>query len=197
MNNMQSQNSRHGHLVTKLPLFLIVAALFIAASHSLAADTEKHPLKTIEIAGISLNTLPESVAKIMQAQDYTQVNESLYTKQEPAQNGRSTVYRIEIEDTATSRQLGYFRSLTGGRNKSPSTRDAAIPENEMAMAQQLYDFVCTVPEELQTERACMPKTPANIIFGHGQSIIVDAHYSVLLRASDTSTSMIIRYNRMN
>lgn len=193
MHFISSPDWRKGCSALRFLLSGVAAIVSFSVSASQTTGTEKHPLKTIEIAGISLNTPPEAIAKIMQAQDYTQVNESLYTKQESAQNGRSTVYRIEIEDTATSRQLGYFRSLTGGRNKSPSSRDAAIPESEITMAQQLHDFVCTVAEELQTERACMPQAPANMIFGHGQSITLDAHFSVLLKASDTSTSMIIKY----
>ena len=184
-----------GSIVPRLLLLGVTTIIGFSISASQTTGTENnHPLKTIEIAGISLNTPPETIAKILQAQDYIPVNETLYTKQEPAQNGRSTVYRVEVEDTATSRQLSYFRSLTGGRNKSPSARDAAIPAAEITTAQQLYDFVCAVPEALQTERACMPQTPANIIFGHGQLIAIDAHYSVLLKASDASTSMIIKYN---
>jgi len=158
-----------GSIVPRLLLLGVTTIIGFSISASQTTGTENnHPLKTIEIAGISLNTPPETIAKILQAQDYIPVNETLYTKQEPAQNGRSTVYRVEVEDTATSRQLSYFRSLTGGRNKSPSARDAAIPAAEITTAQQLYDFVCAVPEALQTERACMPQTPANIIFGHGK-----------------------------
>ena len=193
MRFISSPNWHKNSLVLRFLLLGVATTISFSISASQTTGTEKHPLKTIEIAGISLNTPLETIAKILQAQDYIPVNETLYTKQEPAQNGRSTVYRIEVEDTATSRQLSYFRSLTGGRNKSPSARDAAIPAAEITTAQQLYDFVCAVPQALQTERACMPQTPANIIFGHGQLITIDAHYSVLLKASDASTSMIIKY----
>lgn len=193
MRFISSPDWQKGSFVLRFLLFGVATINSFSASGNQTTSTEKHPLKTIEIAGISFNTPLETIAKILQAQDYIAVNETLYTKQEAAQNGRSTVYRIEIENTATSRQLSYFRSLTGGRNKSPSARDAAIPAAEITTAQQLYDSVCAVPEALQTERACIPKTPANIIFGHGQLIAIDAHYSVLLRASDASTSMIIKY----
>ncbi len=193
MRFISSPNWQKGYLVPRLLLLGAATLISFSISASQPTGTEKHSLKTIEIAGISLNTPPETIAKILKAQDYIPVNETLYTKQEPAQNGRSTVYRVEIEDTATSRQLSYFRSLTGGRNKSPSARDAAIPAAEMITAQQLYNFVCAVPQALQTERACMPQTAANIIFGHGQLIAIDAHYSALLKASDSSTSMIIKY----
>ena len=193
MRFISSPNWHKSSLVPRLLLLGATTIIGFSISASQTTGTEKHPLKTIEIAGISLNTPPETIAKILQAQDYIPVNETLYTKQEPAQNGRSTVYRIEVEDTATSRQLSYFRSLTGGRNKSPAARDAAIPAAEIITAQQLYDFVCAVPQALQMERTCMPQTPANIIFGHGQLIAIDAHYSALLKASDSSTSMVIKY----
>lgn len=192
MRFISSPNWHKSSLALRFLLSGVATTISFSISASQTTGTEKHPLKTIEIAGISLNTPLGTIAKILQAQDYIPVNETLYTKQEPAQNGRSTVYRIEVEDTATSRQLSYFRSLTGGRNKSPSARDA-IPVTEITTVQQLYDFVCDVPEALQTERTCMPQTPANILFGHGQLIDIDAHYSVLLKALDSSTSMIIKY----
>lgn len=193
MRFISSPNWHKNSLVLRFLLLGVATTISFSISASQTTGTEKHPLKTIEIAGISLNTPLKTIAEILQAHDYTPVNATLYTKQEPAQNGRSTVYRVEIEETATSRQLSYFRSLTGGRNKSPAARDAAIPAAEIATAQQLYDFVCAVPQALQTERACIPQTPANIIFGHGQLIAIDAHYSASLKASDSSTSMIIRY----
>ena len=193
MRFISSPNWHKNSLVLRFLLLGVATTISFSISASQTTGTEKHPLKTIEIAGISLNTPLETIAEILKTQNYIPVNETLYTKQEPAQNGRNTVYRIEVEDTATSRQLSYFRSLTGGRNKSPAARDAAIPAAEITTAQQLYDFVCAVPQALQTERACMPQTPANIIFGHGQLITIDAHYSVLLKASDASTSMIIKY----
>ena len=193
MRFISSPNWQKGFLVPRLLMLGVTTIIGFSITASQTTSTEKHPLRVIEIAGISFNTPLETIAEILQTHDYTPVNATLYTKQEPAQNGRSTVYRVEIEDTATSRQLSYFRSLTGGRNKSPSARDAAIPAAEMITAQQLYNFVCAVPQALQTERACMPQTAANIIFGHGQLIAIDAHYSALLKASDSSTSMIIKY----
>jgi hypothetical protein len=163
---------------------------------TVAAGSQKHPLTAVEIAGISLDTPADKIAGILQAQGYTQVNSSLYTKSEPATNGRSTVYRVEIDDTATSRELGYFRSLTGGRNKSPSSRDATIPETEIVMVRQLYDAVCNVGEDLQSERKCAPPQPASIMINHGMMLTVDADYSVLLKASDSSTSVVVRESRI-
>lgn len=193
MHIISSLSEQKNSLVFRLAPVMVamIASFSVLASQSPGA--EKDALKAIEIAGISLNMSAEAIAKILQAQDYVPVNEAVYTKQEPAPNGRSTIYRIELEDTPTFRQLSYSRNLTGGRNKSPSARDAAIPADEIAAVQQLYDVVCAVSEEQQTQRACVPPTPANIIVGHGQLIAIDQHHSVLLKASDASTSMMIRY----
>ncbi|OQW80663.1 MAG: hypothetical protein E6Q59_10390 [Nitrosomonas sp.] len=159
---------------------------------AVATGSQKHPLTAIEIAGVSLTTPAEKIPDILQTQGYTQVNSSLYTKSEPAPNGRSTVYRVEIDDTATSRELGYFRSLTGGRNKSPSSRDAAIPDSEIAMVRQLYDVVCNVSEDLQSERKCQPPQPASMMINNGMMLTIDANHSVLLKASDSSTSVVVK-----
>lgn len=195
MNNPQL-STRHISWVARSGLWRLAAIFMMALQgFAVAAGLQTHPLTAISIAGVSLTTPAEKIPDILQAQGYTQVNSSLYTKSEPAPNGRSTVYRVEIEDTATSRELGYFRSLTGGRNKSPSSRDAAIPENEIAMVRQLYDVVCNVPDDLQTGRQCTPAEPANIMINHGMMLVIDANYSVLLKASDSSTSVMIRGSR--
>lgn len=193
MNNPCVQNSRCACSRTRAAIWGI-AAIFLMAAQSLAIATgsQKHPLTVIEIAGVSLATPAEKIPDILQAQGYTQVNSSLYTKSEPAPNGRSTVYRVEIDDTATSRELGYFRSLTGGRNESPSSRDATIPDSEIAMVRQLYDVVCNVSEDLQSERKCVPPQPASVMINHGMMLTIDADYSVLLKASDSSTSMVVK-----
>ncbi len=105
MRFISSSNWHKSSLVLRFLLLGVATTISFSISASQTTGAEKHPLNTIEIAGISLNTPPETIAKILQAQDYIPVNETLYTKQKPAQNVRSTVYRIEIEDTATSRQL--------------------------------------------------------------------------------------------
>ncbi|MGZ0020601.1 hypothetical protein [Nitrosomonas sp. wSCUT-2] len=171
------------------------AVLMIAIPAAAIADSPKHPLAAVEIAGISLNTPADTIAGILQAQGYTQVNPSLYTKSEAAENGRSTVYRVEVDDTAGSRELSYARSLTGGRNKSPSSRDAAIPDSEIAMVRQLYEAVCNVDEDLQSERKCAPPQPASVMINHGMMLTVDVHYAVLLKASDSSTSVAVKGSR--
>lgn len=193
MRIISSLGARKNSLMFRLASMMVAMIISFSVSANQNSGVEKDALKAIEIAGISLNTPAEAIAKILQAQDYVPVNETVYTKQEAAPNGRSTIYRMEVEDTPTFRQLSYSRNITGGRNKSPSPRDAAIPTDEITAAQQLYELACAVPEEQQTQRACMPPAPANIIVGHGQWVAIDQHRSVLLKASDTSTSMMIRY----
>lgn len=196
MNDAQPQNSNNDLSISRFPLLWIAAVLSISALNSHAANAEKQPLRAIEIAGISINTPPEIIAGILQAQGYTQINASLYTKQEQLQNGRNAIFRIEIEENPTFRQITYFRSLGGGRIKSPSARDAPVPDSDIDMAQQLHQFVCASnSEEIQRERACMPYTPAHISFGRGQSIQIDDHFAAVLDATDASTTIGIKYTK--
>lgn len=193
MNNPCVHNSRPAYWRTRAGIWGFSAVLLMAIQGlAVATGLQKHPLMAIEIAGVSLTTPAEKIPDILQAQGYTQVNSSLYTKSEPAPNGRSTVYRVEIDDTATSRELGYFRSLTGGRNKSPSSRDATIPDSEVTMVRQLYDAVCNVSEDLQSERKCAPPQPASMMINHGMMLTVDTNHSALLKASDSSTSVVVK-----
>lgn len=196
MNNKHSHNSRSGIFNLKLWLFWIAGTLFISTLHSQAANSGKQQLQTIEISGISISTPTEMIADILKTQGYSQVNESLYTKQEYLQNGRSALFRIEIEDSATLRQITYFRNLSGGRIKSPTARDTPVPDSDIDMAQRLYQSVCTdISEELQKERACSPYTPANISFGNGQLIPINGHYAAALNATDASTTIGIKYKK--
>lgn len=196
MNDMQRYNSRNVFFRSKFLVLWITALLLIFTLNSHAANTEKQQLQAIEISGISINASPERMAEILQERGYTQVNESLYTKQEQAQSGRSAIYRIEIENTATFHQITYFRSLGGGRVKSPIVHDAPVPASEIDMAQQLYHVICTdMPAETQEKRSCEPLTPANIRFGHGQWIQSDAHFAVLLDATNANTTIGIKYTR--
>lgn len=186
------QNERSATWQGWIKRWCVIAVWLIALPMTAAAGSPGHPLAAVEIAGISLDTPADKIAGILQAQDYTQVNPSLYTKSEAAPNGRSTVYRVEIDDTASARELSYSRSLTGGRNKSPSSRDATIPDSEIAMVRQVYDAVCNVSEDLQSERKCQPPQPASVMINHGMLLTVDADYSVLLKASDSSTSVVVK-----
>jgi hypothetical protein len=170
-------------------LFFIPLILLISASY--ASTTTQQP-EAIAIAGISIDTPAENIQKILQAQGYTQINESLYTKQEHSQNGRTAVFRIEIEDNATFRQITYFRSLGGGRLKSPAVHDTPIPATEMDMAQQLYQVICPdISQQIHEDRACEPLTPSQAKLGNGQWIQKDS-FAVLLDATYANTTIGIK-----
>ncbi|MDV6346677.1 hypothetical protein R2083_03990 [Nitrosomonas sp. Is35] len=190
------QNHQSATWQSRIKRWSVAMVWLIALPTATAADPPSHPLTAIEIAGVSLATLAEKIPDILQTQGYTQINSSLYTKSEAASNGRSMVYRVEIDDTVSARELSYSRSLTGGRNKSPSSRDAAIPDGEIAMVRQLYDAVCNVGEDLQSERKCAPPQPAIIMINNGMMLTIDANHSVLLKASDSSTSVVVRGSRI-
>lgn len=194
MNDMQRYNARNDFFRSRFLLLWIIALPFIFTLSSHATSAEKQPLQAIEIAGISINTSSKMIAEILQAQGYKQINESLYTKQEQAQSGRNAIYRVEIENTATFHQITYSRSLGGGRVKSPIVHDAPVPASEIDVAQQLYRAVCTdISAEIQQKRSCEPLTSANIRFGHGQWIQSDAHFAVLLDATNASTTIGIKH----
>lgn len=196
MNNMKWKKLCQGSLTRKFMLFWIVGLLSIAAPHGWAGNPERQTLKTVEIEGISINTPLEMIADILQARDYIQIKESLYTKQEYADKGRSTISRVEIDDNPVFRQITYYRGMSGGRNKSPTSRDAPIPDSDIGMAQQLYHLVCMdIAEELQNARACDPLTATDIRFGRGQWIQIDDHFSAILTASDTNATIGIRFAR--
>ncbi len=196
MNNMKWKKLCQGSLTRKFMLFWIVGLLCIAASHGWAGNSERKTLKTVEIEGISINTPLEMIADILQARDYIQIKESLYTKQEYADKGRSTISRVEIDDNSAFRQITYYRGMSGGRNKSPTSRDAPIPDSDIGMAQQLYHLVCTdIAEELENARVCDPLTSTDIRFGRAQWIQIDDHFSAILTASDTNATIGIRFAR--
>ncbi|MDO9310816.1 MAG: hypothetical protein Q7T85_03865, partial [Nitrosomonas sp.] len=74
MRFISSPNWHKSSLVLRFLLLGVATTISFSISASQTTGTEKHPLKTIEIAGISLNTPLETVAEILQAHDYTPVN---------------------------------------------------------------------------------------------------------------------------
>ena len=70
MRFISSPNWQKGYLVPRLLLLGVATLISFSISASQTTGTEKHSLKVIEIAGISLNTPLETIAKILQAQDY-------------------------------------------------------------------------------------------------------------------------------
>jgi len=196
MSNMKWYNSWQDCVVRRFIVLWIAAVSCSAASQGWTGSLEKRTLEAVEIEGISINTPLEMIAEILQARDYTRVNESLYTKQKYADKGRSTIFRVEVDDSPAFRQITYYRSMSGGRNKSPTSRDAPIPDSDVDMVQHLYHSVCmNISEELQDERACDPLTLANIRFGRGQWIQIDDHFSAILTASDAHATVGIKFSK--
>ena len=108
--------------ITKIRLHTLLAAvflsLFLTAITAFAGQhqsAESHPLRQIEISGIAIATPSGKISDILEAQGYTRVSGTMYTKQEQLQNQRKTIFRIEVEDTAAFREITYHRSLSGGR----------------------------------------------------------------------------------
>ena len=191
-NNLKKEHFR----ITYSLQWAIFILTWISITDNHAASAKQSQLKAVEISGISLNTPADRIAAILQAQGYTQVNGSLYTKEEPMQSGRSAIYRVEIEDSSTMWEISYFRSLSGGRIKSLTLRDAPIPDSDMYMARQLYQAVCMdISETLQKERGCAPYSSINISVGNGQPIAIDDHFTVLLKATDGNTAIGIKYSK--
>ncbi|GJL73976.1 hypothetical protein [Nitrosomonas sp.] len=179
--------------------FALLAALLLfipaatAASSNDTGKTDNHPLKHIEISGISITTPADKIADILTAQGYTQVNNTLFTKQEQLQNNRKTIFRVEIEDTAAFRQISYHRSLSGGRVKTAGG-EQPVPAFENETALQLYQVICeNISEEAKKTRACEPLTVSSINAGHGQFIELDNHFSAQLSATAANTAMAIKY----
>ncbi len=66
MRFISSPNWHKSSLVLRFLLLGVATVISCSVSASQTTGTEKHPLKTIEIAGISLNTPLETIAEILQ-----------------------------------------------------------------------------------------------------------------------------------
>lgn len=173
--------------------FLSVMLISVAATAGQSVNNIDDPLKNIEISGISLAMPLDKITGILTAQGYTAVNSRLFTKQGELQNNRRTVFRIEIEDNADSRQITYYRSLSGGRVKTAGG-DRPIPEYEVDIAQQFYQLMCeNILENVMKERQCEPRTEYNITAGNGRFIQINDRYSMQLNATAVNSAIGIRY----
>jgi len=196
MINKHNYSSKKGHslpLLAMLTVLLWSVPVAIAATNDGLVNIDNHPLKHIEISGISIATPADNIADILTEQGYRQVNSTLFTKQEQLQNNRKTIFRMEINDTAAFRQISYHRSLSGGRVKTASG-EKPVPAFENDTAQQLYQVICkNVSKAVKTERFCEPLTTSNISAGHGQLIELDNHFAARLNATAANTSMGIKH----
>ena len=192
---MNLQNEDNIKRSIKLILgFILLSLGGMAASNASSSNQRNSLLNTVEISGISITTPQDEIVGILDNQGYTQVNSTLFTKQEQLDSRRKTIFRIEVEYTANSRQITYHRSLSGGRVKS-SVEEKPIPANEMKIAQQLYQIVCgNVSETDKAERSCEPAALTRIQAGQGRFVDIDDHWSVQLSATASSSAIGIRFS---
>lgn len=153
-------------------LFLIVillthsSCLFASKNQSGTDQDLLASLLKLEVEGVSLSMPLAEIQTKLQAVGYAQVSHTTFIKEVSLGGGRQSIYRIEIEYTPSADKLGYFRSESGGRNKSPVTQLQLIPEQEAGWANRLYALVCSqVSDENKLLRACEPVSEATIRFG--------------------------------
>ncbi|MDV6340873.1 hypothetical protein R2103_03705 [Nitrosomonas sp. Is24] len=189
MSNPKMQNSRCDNLVQKFMLLGVVAISCIVLSNSWAANLEADALEKFEIEGISINTPLGEITELLQARDYVQVSEFLYTKQKYVQNGRSAVFRVEIDDNPAFRQITYYRGMSGGRNKSPTTRDASIPDSDINMARQLYQYVCVDQRRASTSEDFESYSNRLLATIKEQGAIRSKHLEAIQEINDSSNPL--------
>lgn len=147
-----------------------------------------------EIAGVSLQTPPDSISSILEDHGYTQTGSATYTKQIQVPGQRKAIYRIEIDDTPAIRQITYFRGQSGGRVKSSALKEKPLQADEIEMANELYQIVCgeISPQTAET-RTCQPATDALLIFGNGEFLDISNNFGAQLNASADATTIGIKY----
>lgn len=179
---------------------IILLILIILPSSAISEEKKSEKLSsqqrsfTYEIAGISLKTPLDSIPSILEDHGYTQTGSTTYTKQIQVPGQRKAIYRIEVDDNPAQRQITYFRGQSGGRVKSSVLKEKPIQADEIKMANELYQMVCTeIPPQIQENRSCQPATGALIVFGHGEYLEIGENFGAQLNASADSTTIGIKY----
>jgi hypothetical protein len=187
---------RQGFLNSVTYTAVVFLILTLLTSSAIAEKTKSEQLLdqqrflAYEMAGISLSTPLESIPSILKSHGYTQTGNITYTKQVVVPGQRKAVYRIEVDDTPAQRQITYFRGQSGGRVKSSALQEKPIQLDEIEMANELYEIVCTeITSQVQETRTCQPTTEALIIFGHGKLLEIGKNFSAQLNASANSTTI--------
>ena len=205
MQNDKKSMSANG-IINPCPKDLLSISSFIATvlliftqlpTAAIAQKTEQKPLQqffAFEIAGISLRTSFDAIPSILESHGYTQTGSATYTKQIQVPGQRKSIYRIEVDDGPTQRQIIYFRGQSGGRVKSSALRAKPIQVDEIDMANTLHQLVCSeIIPQIQKTRACQPATDTFIIFGNGKFVEIGKKVSAQLNASADSTTIGIKY----
>ncbi len=173
-----------------LLLYSHVSVLALESENDEANDLAQ--LLAFKIEGISLDTSLEAIPAILEKHGYTQTSSTTYTKQNQIRGQRRSIYRVEVNDTESLRQITYFRGESGGRVKS-SVKERSLMPAEADMAKQLYALICDGITTLEKgERSCFPVTEYKIKFGHGEFLEIGTNIGVQLNASAESTTIAVR-----
>lgn len=183
-------------------LFLI-GIFFAHPSNLLASENQPSTdsalitgMLSLRIEGVSLDMSQTEIQAKLQAAGYAQVSTTTFIKEMPLLGGRQSIYRIEFEHTPSVSKLGYFRSESGGRNKSPATESRSIPEQEAKWANELYELVCSrASDEIKLMRACEPVSESSIRFGEGNPLVLSPSITAQLVASASSMSLSIIHHK--
>lgn len=189
------------HITSRITL--LVVFLFIHSSSPFASNNQSNidsdlltSFLNLTVEGVSLSMSPTEIQAKLQAMGYAQVSHTTFVKERPLAGGRQVIYRIEIEHTPNSRKLGYFRSESGGRNKSPVTLTLPIPEQEAKWVNALYELVCSdIPSEISVSRQCEPASEVSVRFGQGNPLSLSPTITTQLAASAGSISLNIIYHK--
>jgi len=181
--------------VVTLLLFLYSHVSVLASESNNGEVIEITQLLAFEIEGVSLNMPFETIPATLEKQGFTQTGSTTYTKQNQIPGQRRSIYRVEVNDTESLRQITYFRGESGGRVKSSVKERSLIPA-EADMAKQLYALICDGITALeQSERSCFPVTEYKIKFGHGEFLEIGTDIGVQLNASATTTTIAVRHSK--
>jgi len=165
----------------------------IASETNIKKSTNINHFLTLEIEGISLKTPLETVPSILEKHGYEQTGSMTFIKQNQHPGQRKSNYRIEVEGADKIHRITYFRGKSGGRIKSPPKQEEPILPNEIEMAKELHDLVCSgITTEEQEKRSCLPITASNISFGDGGLLEIGSRIGVKLDASAATTTIEIK-----
>ncbi len=187
---------RYRYFLAVMLLVLMYSPVAITAPDSKTEESiDLSRLLGFEIEGVSLNTPFKTIPATLEKQGYTQTGSTTYTKQNQIPGQRRSIYRVEVYDNESMRQITYFRGESGGRVKSSVKERSLIPA-EADMAKQLYALICDDITALEkSERSCFPVTEYKINFSHGEFLEIGTNIGVQLSASASTTTIAVRYSK--
>ncbi len=193
---------RHRFLVA-IQFTVLILVLLMYSSSAITAPGAKAEepfdlprLLSIEIEGVSLGTPLKAIPDILEKQDFTQTGSTTFTKRNQPPGQRRSIYRIEVKDTDSMRNITYHRGQSGGRVKSSALQEKPILADEVEMAKVLYELVCVgITAQEQSERSCSPVTASHISFNQGEFLRIREDVGVQLSVSATATIIAVEYSK--